>query len=81
MKIIHRKDILRPVRIIPPPAGEVWELTTVTEVFEGETVSFEGRTYIVNSAIMGDYSGARIYRLTLSAGPVDDHAEDRDASS
>lgn len=65
MKVIYKKDILRPVRIIPPAEGEVWELTTVTEVFEKETVEFEGRAYMVGSVAIGEYYGARIYRLKL----------------
>lgn len=65
MKIIHRKDILRPVRLLVPAEGETWELTTVTEVFEGETVEFEGVAYDVASAVVGEYYGARIYRLRL----------------
>jgi hypothetical protein len=65
MKVIYKKDILRPVRIIPPAEGEVWELTTVTEVFDGETVEFEGLTYVVGSVAIGEYYGARIYRMKL----------------
>ncbi|RYD38410.1 MAG: hypothetical protein EOP86_00915 [Verrucomicrobiaceae bacterium] len=65
MKVIYKKDILRPVRITLPAEGEEWELTTVTEVFEGETVELEGQTYVVGSAAIGEYYGARIYRLKL----------------
>ncbi|MDB6136337.1 MAG: hypothetical protein JWM59_4580 [Verrucomicrobiales bacterium] len=65
MKVIYKKDILRPVRIIPPAEGKEWELITVTEVFDGETVEFEGQAYVVRSAAMGEYYGARIYRLKL----------------
>lgn len=65
MKVIYKKDILRPVRIIPPAEGEVWELITVTEVFEGETVELEGLVYGVGSVAIGEYYGARIYKMKL----------------